>query len=186
MLQAREYSILKRMTHESIVRLFDVFEIDNDSFCTVLEVCEGHDLDMHLKASAHVACHWLLPLPQAASRAQDRAQVHGTLPEREARVITAQIFSGLLYLSSGQRRVIHYDLKPGNILFDAFGRVKITDFGLSKVMDDDAGSEGMELTSQGAGTYWYLPPECFETGSTPKISSKARQRRAHRTLTLML
>jgi tousled-like kinase len=31
----------------------------------------------------------------------------------------------------------------------------------------------MELTSQGAGTYWYLPPECFETGPTPpRISSK--------------
>lgn len=25
---------------------------------------------------------------------------------------------------------------------------------------------GMELTSQGAGTYWYLPPECFQTGSS--------------------
>ncbi|CAH8543477.1 unnamed protein product [Heterobilharzia americana] len=32
---------------------------------------------------------------------------------------------------------------------------------------------GMDLTSQGAGTYWYLPPECFETGrEPPKISSK--------------
>ena len=32
----------------------------------------------------------------------------------------------------------------------------------------------MELTSQGAGTYWYLPPECFETGSRPPlISNKA-------------
>lgn len=31
----------------------------------------------------------------------------------------------------------------------------------------------MELTSQGAGTYWYLPPECFDTSSgAPKISSK--------------
>lgn len=31
----------------------------------------------------------------------------------------------------------------------------------------------MELTSQGAGTYWYLPPECFEIGKQPpKISSK--------------
>jgi len=31
----------------------------------------------------------------------------------------------------------------------------------------------MDLTSQGAGTYWYLPPECFETGKDiPKISSK--------------
>ena len=34
---------------------------------------------------------------------------------------------------------------------------------------------GMELTSQGAGTYWYLPPECFEIsmpGQAPKISNK--------------
>ncbi len=30
----------------------------------------------------------------------------------------------------------------------------------------------MELTSQGAGTYWYLPPECFEKGQTARISSK--------------
>ena len=33
--------------------------------------------------------------------------------------------------------------------------------------------QGMDLTSQGAGTYWYLPPECFVVGkSPPKISSK--------------
>ena len=34
---------------------------------------------------------------------------------------------------------------------------------------------GMELTSQGAGTYWYLPPECFEMGGhqgAPRISNK--------------
>jgi serine/threonine protein kinase len=31
----------------------------------------------------------------------------------------------------------------------------------------------MDLTSQGAGTYWYLPPECFVVGpNSPKISSK--------------
>ena len=31
----------------------------------------------------------------------------------------------------------------------------------------------MELTSQGAGTYWYLPPECFVVSKDPpKISSK--------------
>lgn len=49
---------------------------------------------------------------------------------------------------------------------------KITDFGLSKIMDDD-NPHDMELTSQGAGTYWYLPPECFEKGSRPpRISTK--------------
>lgn len=38
------------------------------------------------------------------------------------------------------------------------GEIKITDFGLSKVMDDDKYNpeHGMDLTSQGAGTYWYV------------------------------
>jgi serine/threonine protein kinase len=35
-------------------------------------------------------------------------------------------------------------------------------------------TQGLELTSQGAGTYWYLPPECFELGRAgpPRISNK--------------
>lgn len=38
---------------------------------------------------------------------------------------------------------------------------------------NDNDQSGMELTSQGAGTYWYLPPECFIVGRTPpKITSK--------------
>ena len=150
---ARECSIHKSLDHPHVVRLIDVFEVDSDSFCTVLELCTGDDLDARLKAQ-------------------------GAISEREARAILAQVFNGLAYMSSGQKRIIHYDLKPGNILFDEAGRVKITDFGLSKVMEERPGSNfgadsGMELTSQGAGTYWYLPPECFETGpAPPKISSK--------------
>lgn len=68
--------------------------------------------------------------------------------------------------------------------------MKISDFGLSKVMEEHSeNSNEIELTSQGAGTYWYLPPECFEVSaislpcsishtceqvgtSPPKISSK--------------
>ena len=152
----RECMIHKRLSHPNVVEMIDVFEVDRDSFCTVLELCTGDDLDARLKAQ-------------------------GPIAEREARAILAQVFAGLAYLNEGTKKIIHYDLKPGNILFDAAGRVKITDFGLSKV-DDRAGAggggslmeaSGMELTSQGAGTYWYLPPECFETGpAPPRISSK--------------
>jgi tousled-like kinase len=64
-----------------------------------------------------------------------------TLPEREARAIISQVFAGLAHLNPADGtapdtsgpRVIHYDLKPANILFDSLGAVKITDFGLSKV-----------------------------------------------------
>ena len=51
--------------------------------------------------------------------------------------------------------------------------VKLTDFGLSKILPEDTDTDSMDLTSQGAGTYWYLPPECFVVGKAPpKISSK--------------
>ncbi len=49
------------------------------------------------------------------------------------------------------------------------------DFGLSKIVDESGSGDGtsLELTSQGAGTYWYLPPECFVRGDEPpRISSK--------------
>ncbi|XP_019461830.1 PREDICTED: serine/threonine-protein kinase TOUSLED isoform X1 [Lupinus angustifolius] len=143
----REYNIHKTLVHHHIVRLWDIFEIDHNTFCTVLEYCSGKDLDGVLKAT---------PI----------------LPEREARVILVQVFQGLLYMNKRTQKIIHYDLKPGNVLFDEFGVAKVTDFGLSKIVEDDVGSQGMELTSQGAGTYWYLPPECFELNKTPLISSK--------------
>ena len=47
--------------------------------------------------------------------------------------------------------------------------IKITDFGLSKLVDNEYG-DSIKLTSQGAGTYWYLPPETFVPDRS--ISSK--------------
>ena len=50
-------------------------------------------------------------------------------------------------------------MKPGNVLFDEDSVAKFTDFCLSKIVLDDVGSLEIELMSQGAGTYWYIPPE---------------------------
>lgn len=96
----------------------------------------------------------------------------GSLPEREARPLVVQILSGLKYMNSSGRKIIHYDLKPGNLFFHC-GEIKIADFGLSKVVHEHFG-ESIDLTSQGAGTYWYLPPECFvPAGHEPmRISNK--------------
>uniref|UniRef100_A0A4W4EF62 non-specific serine/threonine protein kinase n=1 Tax=Electrophorus electricus TaxID=8005 RepID=A0A4W4EF62_ELEEL len=148
----REYRIHKQLDHPRIVKLYDYFSLDTDTFCTVLEFCEGNDLDFYLKQ-------------------------HKLMTEKEARSIVMQIANALRYLNEIKPPIIHYDLKPGNILLvdgTACGEIKITDFGLSKIMDDDNyGVDGMDLTSQGAGTYWYLPPECFVVGKEPpKISNK--------------
>uniref|UniRef100_A0A8C5GLC8 non-specific serine/threonine protein kinase n=1 Tax=Gouania willdenowi TaxID=441366 RepID=A0A8C5GLC8_GOUWI len=149
----REYKIHKELDHPRIVKLFDYFSLDTDSFCTVLEYCEGNDLDFYLKQNK-------------------------LMTEKEGRSIVMQLVNALKYLNQIRPPIIHYDLKPGNILLvngTACGEIKITDFGLSKIMDDDnySATDGMELTSQGAGTYWYLPPECFVVGKEPpKISNK--------------
>ncbi|CAJ1081005.1 serine/threonine-protein kinase tousled-like 2 isoform X1 [Xyrichtys novacula] len=149
----REYRIHKELDHPRIVKLYDYFSLETDSFCTVLEYCEGNDLDFYLKQNK-------------------------LMSEKEGRSIVMQIVNALKYLNQIRPPIIHYDLKPGNILLvngTACGEIKITDFGLSKIMDDDSYSsaDGMELTSQGAGTYWYLPPECFVVGKEPpKISNK--------------
>ncbi|EUB65001.1 Serine/threonine-protein kinase tousled-like protein [Echinococcus granulosus] len=149
----REIEIHKTLNHQRIVKVFDVFDIDHDAFCTIQEYCEGNDLDFFLKQNK-------------------------VIPEREAKSIICQVISALKYLNQRKPPVIHYDLKPGNILLgsgELSGEIKITDFGLSKLMTEDLYNPdtGMDLTSQGAGTYWYLPPECFETGhEPPKISSK--------------
>uniref|UniRef100_A0AAY4CA79 Protein kinase domain-containing protein n=1 Tax=Denticeps clupeoides TaxID=299321 RepID=A0AAY4CA79_9TELE len=147
----REYRIHKQLDHPRIVKLFDYFSLDTDTFCTVLEYCEGNDLNFYMKQ-------------------------HKLVSEKEARSIVMQIVNALRYLNQIRPPIIHYDLKPGNILLvdgTACGEIKITDFGLSKIMDDENyGVDGIDLTSQGAGTYWYLPPECFVIGKEPpKISS---------------
>lgn len=138
----RECTIHMSIDHPRIVKMYDSFSTDNNTFITVLEYCDGSDLDMYLK-------------------------IHKSMPEKEAKLIISQIFAGLKYLNEREQKIIHFDLKPANILFTDDG-IKLTDFGLSKIMED---TDEIELTSQGAGTYWYLPPECFDI-PTPKISSK--------------
>jgi tousled-like kinase len=139
----RECQIHKSVKHPRLIQMFDTFILDNNTFVTVLEYCEGYDLDLYIKK-------------------------HQKIPEKEAKCIISQVFSGLAYLNMQKNKIIHFDLKPANILFSD-GQIKITDFGLSKIMEEE---ESIELTSQGAGTYWYLPPECFDVGGTPKISPK--------------
>lgn len=139
----REIMIMKSTQHQNVIEFYEYFYIGNNTLAMVMEYCSGGDLSLMLKK-------------------------RGRIPEKEAKYILAQIINGLLALRSKDKYVIHYDLKPGNILFNDEGTVKITDFGLSKIIEDDTSS--IELTSQGTGTYFYAAPETFQRGKNVFIT----------------
>ncbi|CCW72011.1 unnamed protein product [Phytomonas sp. Hart1] len=151
----RELEIMRVLDHPRLTRLYDVFPLNNTVFVSVMEYSAGMDLDTYLKR-------------------------YQQMREADARLILLQVVAALRYLSGLPSPVIHYDLKPANILLHSADPgvldVKITDFGLSKIIaetrEGPSDNPSIELTSQGTGTYWYLPPECFDTSSTPRISNK--------------
>jgi len=66
--------------------------------------------------------------------------------------IAFQVLKGLVFLH--ERRQIHRDLKPGNLLIDHLGRVKLSDFGIARELD--ASWNGAETF---VGTFTYMSPE---------------------------
>ena len=69
--------------------------------------------------------------------------------------IAGQVAKALSY--AHRQGVLHNDIKPGNLLLDATGRVWVTDFGLSQPLDQPAEREWRSV----AGTLRYMAPERF-------------------------
>jgi outer membrane protein assembly factor BamB/tRNA A-37 threonylcarbamoyl transferase component Bud32 len=79
----------------------------------------------------------------------------GPIQPREALDIVRQVAEALQY--AHENGVIHRDIKPGNILLDSSGRVKVTDFGLAKEVQRDR--MHLTVTGQVMGTPRYMSPE---------------------------
>ncbi len=85
---------------------------------------------------------------------QDKLDQQGPLELREVLRIGTQVASGLA--AAHAHGVIHRDIKPANILLEnGIERVRITDFGLARAVDDVA----MTRTGEVAGTPQYMSPE---------------------------
>lgn len=122
-----ERSVLGYVRHPFIVGLSMAFQ-SKDKLYFVLDYCAGGELFFHLSKV-------------------------GKFAEPRARFYAAEITLAIEYVHSLD--IIYRDLKPENVLLDARGHVRLTDFGLSK--------EGISSSSSGAnsfcGTPEYLAPE---------------------------
>ncbi|MEU6094419.1 protein kinase [Streptomyces sp. NPDC047079] len=79
----------------------------------------------------------------------------GPLPVERVADIAAQAAAGLAV--AHEQGIVHRDIKPGNLLLDAGGTVKIGDFGIARFMDDPSGA--LTATGQIVGTSLYIAPE---------------------------
>ncbi len=77
----------------------------------------------------------------------------GALDTQDALAYAIEIARGLTVAHA--RNMVHRDIKPQNVLIDAEGRAKLTDFGISRQLEQD----GMTATGRVLGTTDYVAPE---------------------------
>jgi serine/threonine protein kinase len=108
-----EVRMARRVSHPNVCRVYDVGEVDGQTFFT-MEYVDGEDLASLLRRI-------------------------GRLPPDKALDIARHLCAGLA--AAHTKGVLHRDLKPANIMLDGRGHVVITDFGLAGVADDIRGQE---------------------------------------------
>jgi serine/threonine protein kinase len=135
----REAQTLRYLSHPSIPRYLDYFEINFSNlkgFALVQTYIEAKSLEEHLKEGR-------------------------TFNEEEIQQIAKSLLEILIYLHGQKPSVIHRDIKPSNILLTnrsghSVGQVYLVDFGAVQTL---AAAEGGTITL--VGTYGYMPPEQF-------------------------
>ena len=126
---AREAENLSKLHHPNIVRVLEFFEANNTVYYA-MEYVDGGSLDKYIKS-------------------------HQGISESETLKQAQQIGAALSYMHA--HKMLHLDLKPGNIMLRKNGDVVLIDFGLSKQYDKNGEPESS--TSVGNGTPGYAPIE---------------------------
>src|ERR671917_556940 len=115
----REARAVARLNHPHVVTVIDFGEDDGRPYI-VLEFVEGETLKQRIKRV-------------------------GRLPVDEAVAYAIEI--GRALSAAHGERLVHRDVKPQNVLIDAEGRAKVTDFGIARELESD----GLTKTGRGLG-----------------------------------
>jgi serine/threonine protein kinase/tetratricopeptide (TPR) repeat protein len=138
----REAQAASRLEHPNICTIYEIAEEGGREFI-VMQFVDGVTLDQLLKMK-----------PLSLGQIRD---------------IAAQVVEGMI--AAQKQNIVHRDIKPGNIMIDRSGQVKILDFGLAKICsgpDSDLGNADAaaerrdhDLTEKGIvlGTVSYMSPE---------------------------
>src|SRR6266403_5720178 len=125
------------LSHPNICVIYEVGETEDGQPFLTMEFIEGQTLE-EVKQQRRLAIREILPLGIQIAEALDAAHA---------------------------RRIVHRDIKPGNIMLDRRGQVKILDFGLAKrfahdtLSDTTALSSALTQTGMLIGTPHYMSPE---------------------------
>ena len=123
----REARMVAQLSHPHIVTVIDAGEDGGHPFI-VFEYVDGETL-------------------------KDLIRRAGPLPVTEAVAYAIEI--GRALIAAHTQRLAHRDVKPQNVLIDPDGRAKVTDFGISRSLDD----AGLTATGRVLGTTDYVAPE---------------------------
>lgn len=132
----KEARALAQLSHPNIVAVYDVGEVDDSPFI-VMEYLPGGSLKQRIEQS-------------------------GPLKPGEAVKISIEVANGLAFAHS--KGIVHADLKPSNILFDAGDTAKICDFGIARTPQEDADTPQLYATAM------YVAPERIE-GKSASVQS---------------
>ena len=129
---SKEVAIYKNLNHPNIINYFTSF-VENESLYIVMELIEGQ------------------PLSDYISSLKEKGQ---RLVEGQIWRLCIEMCAGLRYLHI-DKKVVHRDFTPPNIMITKDNHVKIADFGLAK----QRGNQSSSQTHAFAGTILYSSPE---------------------------
>ncbi len=128
-----EAALLAKLSHPCIATIYSFFR-DRDEFFMVMELIDGVPISEWER-------RWSATTPQQTTNSQQMTK------------LMMQVLDGLDQAHS--MGIVHRDIKPANLLVTREGNVKITDFGIGRVL----GSERMTRDLRLVGTIEYLAPE---------------------------